>query len=101
MCACASLPTFHLLTVTMQLFQPRHDGVSEGHGVNYFPSLFWSSESRPRTPHYSDNLIIVSLTEAVTGLLMIMIASSRTKRATTIPSADLVYGPVRSQRDLF
>ncbi|EFN69661.1 hypothetical protein EAG_11998 [Camponotus floridanus] len=66
--------------------------VSEGHGANYFPSLFWSSESRPRTPHYSDNLIIVSLTEAVTGPL-IMIASSQTKRATTIPSANLVYGP--------
>jgi len=86
MCARAQglLSTFHPLTVTTQLFQPRDDGVGEGHGANYSSSLFRSFETDEpwraiqrcvyrRIFHYTDNLIIVLLIAIVT-LLPIMIA---------------------------
>jgi len=82
--------TFHPLTVTTQLFQPRDDDVGEGHGANYFSSLFWSFETDEswcaiqccvyrRIFHYTDNLIIVLLTAIVT-LLPIMIAEGRRRQ---------------------
>jgi len=62
------LPTFHPLTVTMQLFQPRDDGVGGSWRKLLFeslPELLLAPRTLPRTRHYPDNLIIVSLTAVI------------------------------------
>jgi len=100
MCARAQslFSTFHPLTVTTQLFQPRDDGVGEGHSANYFSSLFRSFETDEpwraiqrcvyrRILHYTNNLIIVLLTAIVTSA-----DNDRRRQAMTISSANLVYG---------